>query len=193
MNDTSSSFTYGGKTMNNRILVAYASATGSTVDVAATIGEALGAKGFSVDVQPINENLPVDGKAVLRLGELGSHGYQAVVLGSAIQAKRWLPEAVDFAQANRQALNQVPVASFCVHFPFVGNETPRSYLDEARSLLQPVAEGYFAGRTDQRTYEMFFPGLPGWIRRLIPTMDSRNWEEICAWADSLHPLLLQEV
>jgi hypothetical protein len=73
----------------------------------------------------------------------------------------------------------------------VGNETPRSYLDEARSLLQPVAEGYFAGRTDQRTYEIFFPGLPSWMRRLIPTMDSRNWEEIRAWADSLHPLLLQ--
>ena len=50
------SFTYGAKNMNKHILVTYASALGSTVDVAAEIGKTLGEHGYSVDVKPINED-----------------------------------------------------------------------------------------------------------------------------------------
>lgn len=66
--------------MNKRILVTYATHTGSTVDVAAAIGETLGARGFAVDVRPVKENPSVD-------------GYQAVVMGSAVNGAKWLPEA----------------------------------------------------------------------------------------------------
>jgi menaquinone-dependent protoporphyrinogen oxidase len=175
-----SAFTYVEKTMKNQVLVAYASATGSTVDVAAAIGETLGANGVSVDVKPIKDSLHVD-------------GYQAVLIGSAVQNGRWLSEAIEFVQANQQALNRVPVALFCVHIQNLGNdESSRrnrlAYLDAVRLLLQPVAEAYFAGRFDRRGAALM---LPGWLARFVPPLDFRNWKKIHAWANAVHPLLFQ--
>lgn len=174
------SFTYGEKTMNSRVLVSYATYAGSTVGVAAEIGKTLGARGFSVDVKPIKEKPQVD-------------GYQAVLIGSAVQHGNWLPEAVAFVQDNQPALNRVPVALFCVHIQNRGNDkTSRqnrlAYLNEVRPLLQPVDEAFFAGRFDRRGAALM---LPGWLARFVPTLDFRNWKKIRAWADSIRPLLLQ--
>jgi len=176
-----SSFSYGERTMRNRVLVAYASATGSTIDIAAAIGETLGASGLSMDVKPVQEKPQVD-------------GYQAVLIGSAVHHGNWLPEAIDFVKANQPALNRVPVALFAVHITNVGDDETsqknrRAYLDAVRPLLQPVAEGFFAGRFDRRGAALLLPGL---LARLVPTLDFRNWEKIRAWADGSHSLLLQQ-
>jgi menaquinone-dependent protoporphyrinogen oxidase len=174
-------FTYGEKTMNNRVLIAYASHFGSTVDVAAAIGDTLGAHGFSVEVKPIKENPLVE-------------GYQAVLLGSAVHHGNWLPEAVDFVKTNQQILNRLPVALFCVHIQNLeNNETSRqnrlAYLNEVRPLVQPVAEGFFAGKFDRRGAALLMPGL---LARFVPPLDFRDREKIHAWADSISPLLRQE-
>jgi menaquinone-dependent protoporphyrinogen oxidase len=174
------SFTYEGNTMDKRILVAYASATGSTVDVAAEIGKTLGTGGVHVDVRPIEEEL-VD-------------GYRAVLIGSAVQHGQWLPKAVDFVQAHRSTLEHVPVALFCVHIRNLENDERSrqnrlAYLDAVRSLLHPVAEGYFAGRFDRRGAALMLPGL---LARFVPSLDFRNWREIGAWAESVRPLLHQQ-
>jgi menaquinone-dependent protoporphyrinogen oxidase len=166
--------------MNNRVLVAYASATGSTVGVAAEIGKTLGAGGFSVDVKPIQEKPQVD-------------GYRAVLIGSAVQNGNWLPEAVAFVQANQPALNRVPVALFCVHIQNRGSDEASrwnrlAYLDVVRPLLRPVGEAFFAGRFDRRGAALM---LPGWLARIVPTVDFRDWKKIRAWADSIRPLLLR--
>jgi len=176
------SFTYGGKNMNERILVAYASATGSTIDVAAAIGETLGAGGLAVDVKPVQQALPVDGAR-----------YRAVVLGSAVQHGTWLPEAIDFARAQQPTLGRLPVALFCVHIRNLGGDDTsrqnrRAYLDTVRPLVQPVAEGYLGGRFNRRGAKLMLPGL---LARFVPTLDFRNWEAIRAWAEDIHPLLSQ--
>ena len=62
--------------MSNKILVTYATCTGSTVGVAEAIGKTLADGGAQVDVLPM--------QAVKDLAP-----YQAVVAGSAIQGKRW--------------------------------------------------------------------------------------------------------
>jgi len=175
-----SSFTYGGTDMNKRILVAYASRMGSTVDVAGTIGEALGMNGYTVDVKPIDEGPQVE-------------DYQSVLVGSAVQHGKWLPEAVDFVKANQNAINQVPAALFCVHIQNLGNDhtsrqNRRAYLDEVRPLVQPAAEGFFAGKFDRRGAALLMPGL---LSRFVPTLDFRNWKKMSAWAESLQPLLVQ--
>ena len=164
--------------LSKRVLIAYATYAGSTVEVAAVIGETLGARGFSVDVKPIQDKPPVD-------------GYQAVLIGSAVHRGSWLPEAIDFVKANQSALQHMPVALFCVHIQNTGNDEPSrqrrlAYLNDVRSFVQPVAEGFFAGRFNRRGAMLL---LPGWLARLVPNIDLRNWETIRTWATNVSPLL----
>ncbi len=75
----------GEQAVNNRILVTYATCAGSTAEIATAIAETLAARGYSIDLKPVNEKPDLS-------------GYAAVVLGSAIRMGRWLPEAVDFVK-----------------------------------------------------------------------------------------------
>ena len=43
-------------TMSKKILITYATKAGSTVEIAAVIGETLSKRGFAVDVKPVSEN-----------------------------------------------------------------------------------------------------------------------------------------
>jgi menaquinone-dependent protoporphyrinogen oxidase len=95
--------------MREHILVAYATHTGSTAELARVIGEELRTRGFEVDVATVNDAGPV-------------RGYHAVVLGSAVNGGRWLPEAVEFVSNNHAALRAIPVAVFCVHFMNAGDD-----------------------------------------------------------------------
>jgi menaquinone-dependent protoporphyrinogen oxidase len=172
------SFHFGAKNMQNRILVAYASATGSTIEIAASIGETLGAHTASVDVKSIQDNPQVE-------------TYHAVMIGSAIQHGNWLPQAVDFIKTNQQALSQVPVALFCVHITNLGDDenslrNRMAFMNEVRPLVRAIDEGYFAGRFNRRGASLLLPEL---VARFVPTLDFRNWKKIHAWADTLCPRL----
>ncbi len=173
-----STFSYGEKQMQKRILIAYASAFGSTVEVAVAIGESLAGDDLAVDVKPIEENLQLD-------------GYQAVVIGSAVQHGNWLPEAVDFVKANQKTLQELPVALFCVHITNLGDDETsrqnrRAFLDAVRALVPAVDEAYFAGKFDRRGAKLM---LPPFFARFVPPLDFRKWDKMRAWATRLRPLL----
>ena len=87
--------------MSNKILVTYASRTGSTAEVAAAIGKTLAENGTEVDVLSMNE-----------VKDLSP--YQAVVAGSAIRGSKWLPEAMEFIKTHRTELAQKRFAEFTV-------------------------------------------------------------------------------
>ncbi len=166
-----SSITFGDKNVNNRILVAYASYAGSTAEVAAEIGKVLAQRGFSVDVRPVKEEPSVD-------------GYAAIMVGSAVQYGKWLPEAVDFVETNAAALNRVPVALFCVHITNVGSDEKirrarLAYLDEVRPLVPHATEVFFPGKFDRRGAALLLPGL---VARFTPSFDLRDWTRIRSWA-----------
>jgi len=165
------SFNYGEKNVKKRILLAYASATGSTVEVAEAIAETLAGRGFCVDVRPVKDNPRID-------------GYQAVLIGSAIQYGSWLPEAIEFVKSNLKALNQVPVALFCVHIRNTENDEESrrnrlAYLEAVRPLVHPAAEAFFPGRFNRQGAAMLLPGL---VARFVPTIDLRNWDKIRSWS-----------
>jgi menaquinone-dependent protoporphyrinogen oxidase len=167
------SFEFGEDSMK-KVLIAYASATGSTVEVAAAIGKTLGERGFAVDVRPVKEKPAVD-------------GYQAAIIGSAVQGSKWLPEAVEFVISNQEKLQRIPVVLMSVHFFFRGEgEYDRkmrlAYLDPIRPLVPQAAEVFFAGRFDRRTTAV---GVPEWLARLTPTIDRRDWKKIRAWAEKV--------
>lgn len=167
---------YGKETpMNKRILVTYATRAGSTVEVAAAVGETLSARGFAVDVKPVKDQPRLD-------------DYQAVVMGSAIRMGNWLPEAVEFVKTNQQALNRMPVALFTVHMLNIGDDeqsrTKRlAYLNTVRPLLQKADEVYFTGKMDFSRLSFLDRLISGMVK--AREQDRRDWDNIRNWAQTI--------
>ena len=172
--------------MTNKILVTYATCTGSTVGVAEAIGKSLSEAGVQVDVLPMS--------AVSNLAP-----YQAVVAGSAIQNQRWLPEAMQFAQAHQAELRRIPCAVFlvCMTLAMRNGEKYRPFAAEfmapVRALVQPVSQGLFAGALDIRKVPSAGDRFKFRLSVLFGVWkegDHRDWNAIRIWAESLRPQLI---
>lgn len=165
-----------GGAMGERVLVGYATKTGSTVGVAERIGRVLGERGFDVDVRPMTETKSLD-------------GYDKVVLGSAVNGGVWLPEAVAFVESQGKSLKAMPVAAFCVHIMNAGDgekETAKrlAYLDKVRAVVKPVDEGFFLGKGPDKDANFVMK----WAFRAFGGAgegDCRDWDEITAWAQGV--------
>jgi menaquinone-dependent protoporphyrinogen oxidase len=172
--------------MNDRILVAYASGTGSTRGVAEAIGKTLAESGAQVEVRPMKD-----------VQDLAP--YRAVVAGSAIHGGTWLPEAMQFMQTHQAALAQKPFATFlvCMTLAMPNNqyrEHVATWLEPVRALVKPVSEGLFAGALDISKIPSFRDRFKFRLSVAFGVWsegDHRDWNAIRAWADSIRPLLLQ--
>lgn len=175
---------FGGDSMSNRILVAFASQAGSTAGVAEAIGKSLADGGAQVDV-----------RHVASITDLSS--YRAAVIGSAIHSGQWLPEAVAFVDRNRAALRRMPTAIFQVCMMMTSdNEQYRTmipgWLDPIAAELNPVARGSFAGQIDLARYPKLSDKLGmriflAFIKKQAG--DYRDWNAIRSWAENLRPML----
>lgn len=171
--------------MSNKILVTYASRTGSTAGVAEAIGQTLAESGAPVEVRRMQD-----------VKDLAS--YRAVVAGSAIQGGQWLPEAKQFVQTHQAALAQKPFAAFlvCMTLAMPHAEKYRQgvaeWLEPVRELLRPVSEGLFAGTLDISKVPSFGDRLKFRLSVIFGVWkegDHRDWQAIRAWAADLKPLL----
>jgi len=167
--------TFGESSMNNRILVAYATKAGATAEVATRIGQTLSAKNIPVDVMPI--------KKVTDLS-----AYSAVVLGSAIRMGSLLPAVTKFVQENQATLQQKSFSVFITCMTLVTDTEEKrkeasAYLDPLRAVVKPAHEGLFAGVLDPKKLAL----LERWIMNALktPAGDFRNWDQINAFAESL--------
>lgn len=169
----------------NNILVAYASRAGSTAEVAQAIGRTLIEQGMEADIVPVEQ--------VTNLTP-----YQAVVVGSAIRAAHWLPEAMKFMQGYRVELARKPFAMFtvCITLAMSNSEQYRAAVREwtapVRALVTPCREGLFAGMLDFKKLPLNFETLR--LRATVamgifPKDDRRDWNAIRSWAESLKPML----
>jgi menaquinone-dependent protoporphyrinogen oxidase len=172
--------------MSDKILVAYASRTGSTAGVAEAIGKTLSENGVQVEVRPMED-----------VKDLAP--YRAVVAGSAIQGAQWLPDAMQFMRTHRAALTQKPFAAFLVCMTLtISNGKYRAqvadWLQPVRALVKPVSEGLFAGTLDISKVPSFSDRLKFRLSVAFGVWsegDHRDWNAIRAWAESIRPLLLQ--
>lgn len=171
--------------MTDKILVTYATRTGTTAGVAEAIGKTLAEDGTQVDVLPMEEVTDLS-------------FYRAVVAGSAIQDRQWLPEAMQFIRANRAALAQKSFAAFlvCMTLAMKNGEQYRSnisdWLNPVRALVKPVSTGLFAGALDIGKVPSFSDRLKFRLSVLFGVWsegDHRDWDAIRDWAESLCPLL----
>jgi menaquinone-dependent protoporphyrinogen oxidase len=171
--------------MTNKILVTYASRTGTTAEVAEAICRSLTESGAEEDVLPM--------QAVKDLSPYG-----AIVAGSAIRAARWLPEAVQFIRTHQSTLRHTSFAMYTVCITLAMADTERyraavsGWTAPIRAIVPPLSEGLFAGMID-------FDKLPfNWetlklratvAMGIFPRGDRRDWNAVRAWAESLKPML----
>lgn len=190
-----------------KILVAYATNSGSTAEVARFIGEELQKAGYQVDVLPVGEVQQLE-------------NYAAVVVGAPM-ILGWHRQALRFLRKNQGMLKQLPLAVFvtCMSLTESGEKEFRGVpvmLDEKlpspplvaghlkfkeryssisnylRPVLNactvnPVSIGIFGGQLNyshMQWWAMIFVVLILQAR----TGDRRNWEAIRNWAGSLPAL-----
>lgn len=160
---------------SSRLLIAYATRCGSTLEIAQALRQDFQARGYTADLY-----------AADKVPQLSP--YKAVVLGSAVRFGRWLPEAVDFVRAHQAELKRVPTAFFTVHMMNTGaDEASRkarlAYIEPVRALVQPQAEAFFAGKIDLA--RLSFGARM--IARMMKARneDHRDWPAIHAWAKTV--------
>lgn len=174
---------------SRKILVAYASQFGTTREVAEAIGDVLCQNGIEVETKWV--------KDVKSLTE-----YDAVIIGSAIQYDKWMPEAAEFVRLNQQQLSQLPVAYFftCLTLSKRTEKTERQALAYADKLIalvpqvRPISVGRFAGVLNYSKMSLLFQ-LMFRIISLITGVregDYRDWEAIRSWAKDMHVALSDE-
>ena len=168
--------------MTERILVTYATRTGSTAEVASAIADQLCKAGLSAETRPVTEVTSLE-------------GYSGAVLGSAVRYASWLPEMTDFVSANREALSAMPVAFFTMHMLALGDDPAAvaeraKYTAKARDMITPIDEAFFEGMIDPARLSF----LDRLAVRLVksPVGDRRDWERIAAWTDRLAPQFAPE-
>ncbi len=157
-----------------RILVVYASADGSTAEIARRIAQRLRERCHDASDQPV--------------GSAGSlQGVDAVVLGSAVHGRQWLDEATNFVNTNRQALRNLPFWAFSVGMP---DALPKAVRKIARSEENAIIDRL--GDLRPRGHRLFsgvvkpsqFPLASRIFLRLAGGRygDFRDWADIDGWA-----------
>jgi menaquinone-dependent protoporphyrinogen oxidase len=117
--------------------------------------------------------------------------YDAVVLGSAVNAGHWLPEAAAFVERYEDRLADRPVWLFSSGS--VGNSG--GALARKMAAEQPLEVGQIRDRVDVRDHRVFAGRLDrrrlGLVRRaglvLFPSMegDFRDWDQIHWWGSAI--------
>jgi menaquinone-dependent protoporphyrinogen oxidase len=199
-----------------KILVAYASRSGSTVEVAQAIASVLTRYGASV------ETVPVDSYIYLPR-------YDAVVVGGLLYRTGWHASIVDFLWKNQKMLSTKPVAYFATGLGLTfldgGNacENPlfidpgirmltkdparfsrvekymsfEHYMQTALKLapsIHPISIAFFAGKLDFKKLnisEKLIMQMLLWLTGR-KAGDHRNWEVIDTWAEMIAPRMVAE-
>ena len=163
--------------METKILVAYASKHGMTMEIAGKIGETLRQSGLQVDLLPV--------KRVKK-----PETYKAIVLGSAVYIAMWRKEIVQFLKKNEKLLSERPVWLFSSGPMGEGDPVELSqgwrFPEAQRPLIErikPRDVALFHGAIDIKKMNL----LEKWVLKNVkaPTGDFRDWETISKWSRSI--------
>jgi menaquinone-dependent protoporphyrinogen oxidase len=168
-----------------RILVAFATAAGSTAGVAEWITGALQAHGHDVTLRSVDDVIDVP-------------AHDAFVVGSAVHDQAWLPAGADFLTKHRRELRGKPVWLFSVGSPGALRGPLRKWamLEEADVLapllddVTPVEHRLFTGVVSAETFgkigALLFRAMGGRFG------DFRDWVAIEKWSASIAAALAEQ-
>lgn len=167
---------------DDRILIAYESRFGSSGEIASFIGENL-----------FDNNLKIDVKRIKDINDLSP--YRKIIIGSAIQYDKWMPEARDFIIKNEKDLARKSVSFFLVCLVLTKNNEEATlkadnYASEVNKLAPSIKAnsfGKFAGVLDYSKMSFGQRVLAKGLFAIIGVKegDYRNWDEIRMWANRL--------
>jgi menaquinone-dependent protoporphyrinogen IX oxidase len=198
-----------GEKQMRKILVAYSTNAGSTVEIAQAVGEELGKGGNQVDVYPIKDITSIE-------------QYNAVVVGAPMIMGWHLP-AVNFVKKHEQALSQLSVAYFLTAMSLTQSDhqdyggisisvdprlakppknpgrlsfrenyaTVKNYLPtalKAAPMVKPVSVAFFGGKLDIMRLSLWQKLFVMIVVQAQPG-DYRNWTFIREWANGLNTRL----
>lgn len=155
-----------------RVLIAVASKHGATTDIGQAIAGELTRHGIESQVSTPEE-----------VASIGS--YDAVIVGSAVYAGRWMAEARDFVERCRSELATCPVWLFSsgpIGEPLKPEEDP---VDLVPMMEATGARGHivFAGKLDHKVLSFGERAIV--IAFRAPDGDFRDWDEIGKWASGI--------
>ncbi|WOQ16358.1 flavodoxin domain-containing protein [Raineyella sp. W15-4] len=159
------------------VLVAFATKGGTTQSIAERLGARLTEAGHAVAVVSVQD-------------DPDPAAYEAVLIGSGVQAGSVYAPAGHWLTVHRRGLDHKPVGVFAVCLGMVAGDSARleessRYPGQLAEVLpgEPVATTVFAGSYDPRTR--------AWWERLAarlirsPRGDFRDWAAVDAWGDDL--------
>jgi menaquinone-dependent protoporphyrinogen oxidase len=193
-----------------KVLVTYATMTGSTTEVAQTVGEEIAKSGLEVDIIPLTEIRSLE-------------AYDGVVVGAPM-IMGWHRGALGFLKKHRETFQHIPLAVFVMAMSLTQTDEMivddvTVYIDEnlpkppiktgslsfrenyARlaNYLQPILKatrpakpasiGFFGGRLEYGRLKWWAVLFAMLIIR-APAGERRNWPAIRSWAAAL-PVTLQ--
>ena len=168
----------------NKLLIAYATMSGSTQEIAEFVGQEIKNMGFSVDVGRCRE--------VSDIKE-----YDAVILGAPIYMFHLHKNAVQFLKRHQKQLVNLPVGVFSggPYGPNAENDAVevRKNLNaelEKITWLHPCSVLLVGGRFDPTLLRFPYNLIPA--LKANPASDARDWEEIRTWAKSLPGLFAKK-
>jgi menaquinone-dependent protoporphyrinogen oxidase len=164
-----------GDDMENKILVAYGSKSGSTAEIAEFMASELVKKGLTVDLKPAKDVKSVD-------------EYKTVIVGGPIWAGSWPGPVTDFVKKNKDNLKDKKVAYFltCLSMTEEKEENRKAeekYLEKERAMVAPVSEGRFAGKMDSGKLNFFLKLMMKMMK--AKDADHRDWEKIKEWVSEV--------
>lgn len=160
-----------------QVLVSAASDHGSTTEIARTIGSALD-----------NDHLAVDVIAPAAVDSLAD--YDAVILGSALYAGRWLAPARDFAVRFRDELAERPLWLFSsgpvgesATGAVLATEHEPADVTRIRQDIPVRGHRIFPGKLS--SHELSITQRAALLVSRRPSGDFRDWAAVTQWADSI--------
>lgn len=164
-------------------LVAYASALGSTREVAQRVASRMEVALGDVDCRSVEE-----------VGSVS--GYEAIVVGSAIHNQAWLPPALLFLSRHGPELGKRSVWAFSVG---MADALPKPFCQRGAAIQQERLARVLSERVPLRGHRVFSgvyraSQMPTPLRFLFRLAggrfgDLRDWTAIDAWTDQIIALL----